>query len=96
MNLDKKTVHHIARLARLKFSEEELTAVQGDLQKIVNFCEKLDGVDTEGVEPLIYMSDRQNNVRNDSVQDSLDKEKALKNAPLADSDYFKIPKVIKK
>jgi aspartyl-tRNA(Asn)/glutamyl-tRNA(Gln) amidotransferase subunit C len=57
-------------------------------------CEKLNEVDTEGVEPLIYMSDNENVLREDEVVQSISHEDALKNAPKKDSDFFRVPKVI--
>lgn len=96
MKVDKVTLDRLANLARLRFSSSEEGAIKNDLQRIVDFCEQLDRVETEGVEPLIYMTEESNNLREDVVKPALNKELALKNAPLADSDYFKIPKVIKK
>ena len=65
-----------------------------DLEKIMEMCEKLNEVDTEGVEPLIYMSDNENVLREDEVVQSISHEDALKNAPKKDSDFFRVPKVI--
>jgi aspartyl-tRNA(Asn)/glutamyl-tRNA(Gln) amidotransferase subunit C len=65
-----------------------------DLEKILEMCEKLNEVDTEGVEPLIYMSDNENVLREDEVVQSISHEDALKNAPKKDSDFFRVPKVI--
>jgi aspartyl-tRNA(Asn)/glutamyl-tRNA(Gln) amidotransferase subunit C len=64
------------------------------LEKILEMCEKLNEVDTEGVEPLIYMSDNENVLREDEVVQSISHEDALKNAPKKDSDFFRVPKVI--
>lgn len=93
--LDKK-IDDLAHLARLEFSETEKQGIKGDLERIIEFCDKLKEVDTDGVEPLIYMSDEQNVLREDRVEQSISKADALSNAPSADSDYFKVPKVITK
>jgi aspartyl-tRNA(Asn)/glutamyl-tRNA(Gln) amidotransferase subunit C len=57
---------------------------------------KLDELDTSNIEPLIYMSDEVNVLREDEVKHEITKDEGLKNAPKHDSDYFKVPKVIEK
>jgi aspartyl-tRNA(Asn)/glutamyl-tRNA(Gln) amidotransferase subunit C len=64
--------------------------------KIINFMEKLSSVDTTEVEPLIFMSDSVNVLREDVSEVNISKEEALKNAPKKDSDYIRIPKVLSK
>ena len=61
---------------------------------IISFIEKLQELDTENVEPLIFMSDEVNVLREDVAVDTLTQEQALSNAPKKDSDYFRIPKVL--
>jgi aspartyl-tRNA(Asn)/glutamyl-tRNA(Gln) amidotransferase subunit C len=65
-----------------------------DLENILEMCEKLNEVNTDGVEPLIYITDRVNNLREDKVEQEITHEEALKNAPKKDSDFFRVPKVI--
>ena len=96
MNITNKKIDELAHLARLEFNEQEKIKIKGDLERIVQFFDKLSEVNTDGVEPLIYMTDRQNNLRSDIVKDELIKQDALKNAPSKDSDYFKVPKFINK
>ena len=96
MHIDEKTVDHIAHLARLEFTVEGKQAIKQDMERIITFMDKLSEVDTEGVEPLIFMSDEVNVLREDIPVDSLTHEEALKNAPKRDSDYFRIPKVLSK
>ena len=96
MKLNKTKVQELAHLARLEFSNEELIDIIKDLEKIIEFCDKLKLVDTQGIDPLIYLSDEINVLREDKVSEGLKKEDALKNAPASDSDYFKVPKVISK
>ncbi|MFT4827050.1 MAG: aspartyl-tRNA(Asn)/glutamyl-tRNA(Gln) amidotransferase subunit C [Bacteroidia bacterium] len=96
MSIDSKKVDDLAHLARLVFSVEEKEAIKGDLERIIAFCDKLKEVDTNGVEPLIYLSDRDTVLREDIAKVTITKEEGLKNAPAADSDYFKVPKVVTK
>ena len=94
MKLDNELIERLAELSRLEFNEEEKAAITKDLEKILSFMEKLDELDTENVEPMIYVNDTHNVVREDIVKDTLDKTDVLKNAPMKDSDYIKVPKVI--
>ena len=94
MKIDHKKVDELASLARLTFNAEDKENMRQDLEKILDMCEKLKEVDTEGVEPMIYVHDNVNILRSDEVKPALKKEDALKNAPKKDSDFFRVPKVI--
>jgi aspartyl-tRNA(Asn)/glutamyl-tRNA(Gln) amidotransferase subunit C len=94
MNIDTETVQKIAHLARLEFHESDLENMKEDLGKILDFMKKLNELDTENVEPLIYMSKEMNILRSDREIQEISHEEALKNAPKRDSDYFRVPKVI--
>jgi aspartyl-tRNA(Asn)/glutamyl-tRNA(Gln) amidotransferase subunit C len=83
-------------LARLDFKGEELDSIKGDMEKIIGFMDKLSEIDTENVEPLIFMNEKVNVLREDVSNQTLSKEDALSNAPKSDSDYFRIPKVLDK
>jgi aspartyl-tRNA(Asn)/glutamyl-tRNA(Gln) amidotransferase subunit C len=96
MPIDDKTVNRIAELAKLSFNDSEKGDIKKDLNKILDFVDKLNEVDTEGVEPLIYMNDHEDNLRDDKVDNVISQNEALKNAPQKDSDYIKVPKVIKR
>ena len=96
MRIDNELVDRLAELSKLEFNDTEKEKLKSDLQGILNLVEKLEEVDVEGVEPLIYMSDERNVLRKDVIKDTVTKEEALQNAPQKDSDYFKVPKVIKK
>ncbi len=96
MEINEDLIDHLANLARLEFEGEEKKRLQKDLNRMLGFVEKLEEVNTDGVEPLIYMTDQSNHVRDDQAEVTISKEDALKNAPLKDSDYFKVPKVLKK
>jgi len=92
--IDIKTVDEVAHLARLEFSEEGKVEILNDMNRMLAFVDKLNEMDTNGIEPLIYMTDEVNVLREDEAKDTLTQKQALKNAPKKDSDYFKVPKVI--
>lgn len=92
--IDIKTVDEVAHLARLEFSNESKTQILNDMNRMLGFIDKLNELDTSNIEPLIYMTDEKNILRNDEPKITLTHKDALKNAPRKDSDYFKVPKVI--
>jgi len=94
MSISTEKVEALAHLARLSFTSEEKENMREDLEKILAMCEALKQVDTEGVEPLIYMTETHNELRQDEVKQEISHEQALKNAPKSDSDFFRVPKVI--
>jgi aspartyl-tRNA(Asn)/glutamyl-tRNA(Gln) amidotransferase subunit C len=96
MKIDNELVDRLAELSKLEFDEQAKESLKKDLGKILDLVKKLEEVDVDGVEPLIYMTEEKNVLRKDVVSDMVTKEEALQNAPLRDSDYFKVPKVIKK
>jgi aspartyl-tRNA(Asn)/glutamyl-tRNA(Gln) amidotransferase subunit C len=96
MKITEEIVDHIAHLARLEFEGESKKAIQQDMEKIIGFMDKLSELDTENVEPLIFMSEEINVLREDVPVVTLTQKEALKNAPKHDSDYFRIPKVLSK
>ncbi len=96
MQVTDKLVENLANLSRLSFNEQEKEEIKKDLQKMISFVDKLNEVDTTGVEPLLHMTDAMNVYREDVVNGSMPKEEALRNAPGADGNYFKVPKVIRK
>ena len=96
MEVNDAMVDKLAHLARLKFNDAEKVEIKTDLQRMISFVEKLNELDLEGVEPLLHMSDEVNVLREDEVKGSITREEALKNAPLHDDSFFKVPKVIKK
>ena len=96
MAVDKKTVDRIATLAKLTFDEEEKNEITNDLNKMLSFVDQLNEVDTEGVDPLIYMLDEQTPLREDQIIQSISQEDALSNAPEKDTDFIKVPKVLNK
>jgi aspartyl-tRNA(Asn)/glutamyl-tRNA(Gln) amidotransferase subunit C len=95
MEVNDAMIEKLAHLSRLKFNDEEKEEIKHDLQRMIAFVEKLNELDLDGVEPLLHMSDEVNVLREDEVKGSISREDALKNAPLHDEQFFKVPKVIK-
>ena len=96
MKINKKLISDLAKLAKLNFDEKSSKAMQNDLKKIIGFVNKLSEIDTDNVDPLIYLSEEINVLRKDNLTSNLSQQEALKNAPKKDSDYILVPKVIKK
>jgi len=96
MEVNDAMVEKLAHLSRLKFGEEEKKEIKTDLQRMISFVEKLNELNLEGIEPLLHMSDEINVLREDEVKGSVSREEALKNAPLHDNQFIKVPKVIRK
>ena len=94
MKVDDKLVEHLAHLSRLEFDDVSKEKMKSDFEKILDFVAKLEEVNTEGIEPLVYMSAEINVLREDKVEGELSQTKALKNAPVKDTDYIRISKVI--
>jgi len=94
MKVNKETLDKIAHLARLEFDEKDSEKMIKDLGNIISFVEKLNEVNTDGVEPLTTMSHEINSLREDEVKPHLDHDIALKGAPKKDADYFRVPKVL--
>lgn len=96
MKVDIETVEKLAELSKLEFDATAKQEIVGDLNRILSFIEKLNELDTEKVEPLIYMNDEINVLRVDEEKTTITQDEALKNAPDKDSDYFRVPKVLSK
>lgn len=94
MSVSKEEVHYVAHLARLKLSDEEAERLVGDMNRILDYVSTLQELDTEDVEPLEHVIDLEYRLRDDKAGEPLSHEDALKNAPDADSDYFRVPRVI--
>lgn len=96
MKVNHQLVDQVAHLARLEFKDAEKEQIIADLNNILGFVEQLNELNTNGVEPLVYMSDELNVMRNDEVKQDVTHAEALLNAPKKDSDYFRVRKVIEK
>ena len=96
MKITEETIDHISHLSRLRFEGAAKDAIRQDLENIIGFMGKLEEVPTDNVEPLVFMSDEVNVLREDEPEVTITQAQALKNAPKKDSDYFRIPKVLDK
>jgi aspartyl-tRNA(Asn)/glutamyl-tRNA(Gln) amidotransferase subunit C len=96
MEVNDELIDQLAHLARLSFKPAEKEEIKNDLQKMISFIEKLNEVDTTGVEPLLFMTDEVNILREDEIKGSIGREEGLLNAPDKDEHFFKVPKVIRK
>ena len=96
MEVNDQLVDKLAHLSRLQFSDAEKEGIKNDLQRMIGFVEKLNELNLTGVEPLLHMSPEVNVLREDELRGSVSRSEALRNAPLHDEQFFKVPKVIKK
>jgi len=96
IKVDQKLISNLSKLAKLKFDKEAAEKMKSDLNVMLHFVDVISKIDTTDVKPLIYLSKETNVLRNDEVKNSISQNNALKNAPQKDSDYFKVPTVLKK
>lgn len=94
MDINDNIINRLADLAKLEFDDNSRNEIREDLTRILSFVEKLQAVNTDGVEPLIYMNSDVNVLRPDVASTEITQDEALMNAPQKDSDYFKVPKVL--
>lgn len=94
MSISKEEVRHIAKLAKLRFTEAEEELLAHDMSRILDYMGTLNHLDTSDIEPLTHVHDLAHVVREDSVQKRIEREGALRNAPDTDGEYFRVPKVI--
>jgi len=92
--LSEDLVKHVARLCRLRLSDEELKSFTSELSGILNYIEKLNKLDTENVKPLTHVLPLSNVFREDEVRASLSRDMALANAPEKVKGFFSVPKII--
>jgi aspartyl-tRNA(Asn)/glutamyl-tRNA(Gln) amidotransferase subunit C len=89
-----KEVEHIAKLAKLEFTEAEKEKFTHQLNQILEYVEQMNKLDTSHVEPLSHVIELSNVFRADEVKQGVSTEEALKNAPSKTEEFFKVPKVI--
>jgi len=94
MRITKEEVEHVANLARLALSEDEKEALAAQLNKILEYADKLKELNTEGVNPTAHPLPVKNVFREDEVRPSLPVEDVLSNAPQREGDYFKVPRIV--
>ena len=94
MKITRETVLHVAGLARLSLSEEEVETYARQLDAILEYMEQLGALDTRGVEPTEHVIPLETPFREDRILPSLDLEKSLQNAPERSGTFFKVPKIL--
>ena len=94
MSVDTQTVRKIAFLSHLKIDDDKLDAAGAEFSKIIDWVEQLNEANTDNVEPLVSVNDTKLTLRADEVVEGNQADKILKNAPLAEYDYFVVPKVV--
>jgi len=92
--LTEEQVRHVAKLARLKCTDDEIKEFTGQLGAILDYVTQLEEVDTENIEPLAHCLPVHNVFRKDEVKPSLSNDAALANAPQRDGEFFAVPKVL--
>ena len=96
MKITNEISDHISHLARLEFNGTDKENIKADMEKIISFMDQLKKVKTDEVEPLVSVSENKNILREDKAVKTIDKSDAFANAPKKASDYFRIPKDLKK
>ena len=94
MAISIQDVEHVATLAKLSFTGEEMRKLASELNEILHYMEQLNSLDTENVEPLSHVIELGNVFRDDALRPGLDCEEALKNAPAKTGKFFSVPRVI--
>jgi aspartyl-tRNA(Asn)/glutamyl-tRNA(Gln) amidotransferase subunit C len=89
-----KEVEHIAKLAKLEFTDTEKEKFTHQLNQILEYVEQMNKLDTSHVEPLSHVIELSNVFRPDEVKQGVSTAEALKNAPSKTEEFFKVPKVI--
>ncbi len=94
MKISKETVEYVANLARLSLTDEQKIKMIDDLDKILGYVDKLNKLDTSGVEPTAHILPVKNVFREDVIKPSYDRDVILKNAPMQEDGCFKVPKIV--
>jgi len=94
MSVDQATVRRIARLARIKLSDEDVPRLEGELNAILKWIEMLNEVDVSGIEPLTSVVEVEMKMRTDVVTDGNMPDNVVANAPATEDHYFMVPKVV--
>ena len=94
MSIDKDTVKHISKLARISLDEKKADTLSKDLTSIITFIEKLNSLNTDKVDPLTSIINASLKPRKDEVKDGKIRDQILKNSPEKNDEFFVVPKVI--
>ncbi len=95
MEVNDALIEHLCKLSNLEFDGAGKQEIKKDLEKMIGFVEKLNALDVTGIEPLLYMGEETDILREDIFEPSISRADALKNSALADEEYFKVPRVVK-
>ena len=96
MVINDELLDKLANLSRLEFNPEEKLILKDELEKMIGFFDKLNELDTENVEPLLFMNNNSNFTRQDVVKNELDQKDVFENTTVHENQFFKVPKVINK
>ena len=94
MSIDKDTVKHISKLARISLDEKKINNLSRDLSSIMKFIEKLNELNTNKTTPLTSIINASLKSRKDEVKDEKIRDQILKNSPEKNEEFFVVPKVI--
>lgn len=94
MGISKDEVKHVAKLARLELSEDEIEKFSNQLSQILEHAAKIQELNLENLEPLTHAVDRRNVFRSDEIREGISREEALLNAPEREGEFFKIPPIV--
>ncbi len=94
VEIDRKTVEYLVKLARIKIDENQMDRIVSDLRTIVSYVSQLSQIDTKDIQPVKHVLSLYNISRKDQVRQSLPAQEVLKNAPEKAGNFFKVPKII--
>ena len=94
MSIDKDTVKHISKLARISLDEKKISSLSKDLSSIMKFIEKLNELNTDKTTPLTSIINASLKSRKDEVKDGKIRDQILKNSPEKNEEFFVVPKVV--
>jgi aspartyl-tRNA(Asn)/glutamyl-tRNA(Gln) amidotransferase subunit C len=94
MTIDLKTIKHISKLSRISVDNEKAKKLEGDLNSIFKFIEKLNEIKTDNIEPLTSIAETTLRLRSDEIKSGNIRDKILQNSPKENKDYFVVPKVV--
>ena len=94
MSIDKDTVKHISKLARISVNDKKVDSLSKDLSSIIRFIEKLNKLNTDNVKPLTSIIDASLKSRKDEIRDGKIRDQILKNSPENNDEFFVVPKVV--
>lgn len=94
MKITDEIIDYVSSLARLDLNSEEKTKIKGEIEKIIDYMDVLNTLDTTDVEPMSHVLPTTNVFREDVVRPSVDRDEILKNAPDADDGAFRVPKTV--